>query len=228
MKTLAIEFSSTERTVALLEKDSTGAPACLAQTAETGLSTANAFAMIERVFNEAGWQREDIGQIAIGLGPGSYTGIRAAIAIAQGWSLAGSVRLQGVNSAEALVARARTEGLNGPIAIAIDAQRGEFHAAEVELDASADATAPPQLNLVDAGKLAAWASSGRQVLGPDIARKAPAAVNLCPDARHVGLLALNREAQIAGEELAPIYLRETNFVKAPAAREAPGIGERRD
>lgn len=228
MKTLALEFSSAERTAALLDKDSNGAPTCLAQTSETGLTTANAFSMIDQALEDAGWRREEIRQIAVGLGPGSYTGIRAAIAIAQGWSLAGEVKLQGVNSAEALVECARSEGLRGPVAIAIDAQRGEFHAVKLSLDAAPESIAAPALELVDAKQLADWAAAGHQVLGPGINKKVSAAMDLSPDARQVGLLALRRESGVKGEELEPIYLRETSFVRAPAPRTIPEIGDRRD
>ena len=48
--------------------------------------------------------REAIEAIAVGLGPGSYTGIRAAIALAQGWQLAREVKTLGVSSVAAMAA----------------------------------------------------------------------------------------------------------------------------
>ena len=52
--------------------------------------------MIESALAEAKIEREQIEVIAVGLGPGSYTGIRAAISVAQGWQLARGVKLLGV------------------------------------------------------------------------------------------------------------------------------------
>ena len=44
--------------------------------------------MIEEALREAGLEREQIEVLAVGLGPGSYTGIRVALSLAQGWQLA--------------------------------------------------------------------------------------------------------------------------------------------
>lgn len=221
MKTLAIEFSSAERTVALLDLDPSSGPICRAQTSETGFTTANAFEMIERVLREADWQREDITQIAIGLGPGSYTGIRAAIAMAQGWSLAHDIKLLGVNSSQALAARAGALESDAPLAIAIDAQRGEYHAARITREPTIETIPEPDLKLVAAETLTQWLNEGIRVVGPNIGKKVPGASDLSPDARHVGLLALRGALRATGENLEPIYLREVNFVKAPAPRRIP-------
>ena len=75
--------------------------------------------------------------IAVGLGPGSYTGIRAAIAMAQGWQLARGVKLLGVSSAEALAAQAQAENIFGRVNLVIDAQRGEFYLATWEISGGA-------------------------------------------------------------------------------------------
>jgi len=224
MKTLALEFSSAERTAAILDVNSQGTLECLAQTCESGLTTANAFAMIESALSEANLQREDIEQIAVGLGPGSYTGIRASIAIAQGWSLAAKIKLQGISSAEALIRRARREGFRGSLVIAFDAQRGEFHEATIDLDADQSAESPV-FNQVDADLLQAREREGITIAGPGIARKLEAGKDLYPDAREVGLLALERRKWIEAEKLEPVYLRETGFVKAPAPRVIPPKGD---
>ena len=65
--------------------------------------------MIEKVLAAAKIEREEIEVLAVGLGPGSYTGIRVAISIAQGWQLARGVKLLGIGSAECLAAQAQAE-----------------------------------------------------------------------------------------------------------------------
>ena len=65
-------------------------------------------ALIDDALREAGVEREQIDCLAIGLGPGSYTGVRAAIAVAQGWQLARGIRLLGVSTAETSPARMRS------------------------------------------------------------------------------------------------------------------------
>ena len=99
-----------------------------------GRNTA-AFGMIEKVLAEAKIEREEIEVIAVGLGPGSYTGIRAAIAIAQGWQLARGIKLLGVSSVEAIAAQAQAEKIFGRVNVVIDAQRNEFYLAAYEISA---------------------------------------------------------------------------------------------
>ena len=82
MTILALEFSSSQRSVALRRG---GDKHSLTEAVETGGRATNALAMIQQVLSQAGIEREQIDLLAVGLGPGSYTGIRAAIAVAQGW-----------------------------------------------------------------------------------------------------------------------------------------------
>ena len=80
MTILALEFSSTQRSVALARDG-----VVLAEASETGGRGANAFGMIETVLETAKFAREAVEVLAVGLGPGSYTGIRVALSVAQGW-----------------------------------------------------------------------------------------------------------------------------------------------
>ena len=91
--------------------------------------------MIEEVLAKTKIGREEIEVIAVGLGPGSYTGIRAAIAVAQGWQLAREIKLLGISSAECLAAQAQAEKIFGRVNVVIDAQRGEFYLAGWEISA---------------------------------------------------------------------------------------------
>src|ERR1700744_507167 len=95
MTILALEFSSEQRSVALARDGQ-----LLAETHEIGGRATNAFSLIEKILAEARLERDAITAVAVGLGPGSYTGIRAAIAMAQGWQLARNIRLIGVSSVE--------------------------------------------------------------------------------------------------------------------------------
>lgn len=224
MKILAIEFSSAERSVALLEENAAGEPTCVAQASESGLSTTNAFGMIDRALTQAGWEREEIEQIAVGLGPGSFTGIRAAIAIAQGWNLARDIKLQGINSAESIAHRARAEGCEGRVTVATDAQRKEFFAADVNLSPESPIEAL-ELRIASHEELLRREKEGSLLVGPGIQKWFPKGKELSPDALHIGLLALKRANFAAGELLEPVYPRETTFLKAPALRPIPPVNQ---
>ncbi len=210
MKILALEFSSERRAVAVLD----GVSLCRA-TAAIG-HTPSAMEMVEEVLRQAAWQREDIECIAVGLGPGSYTGIRMTIALAQGWALARGVKLLGVSSAEVLAATARAVGLRGLIRLEIDAQRGDFYRADYELSATAESLIEP-LKIVGRDEL--LQSFNGTIVGPEA--DLLGGTQLFPDAAQLGLLANKRADFVSGESLEPIYLRETSFVKAPPPRVLP-------
>ena len=129
MKMLAFEFSSPQRSVAVCD----GAAAVGEAIDSSPGNAMQPLALTEQALRQAGLEREQIEGIVIGLGPGSYTGIRAAIALAQGWQLGRGVRLLGVSSAECVAAQAQTDGLPGKVTVVIDAQRGEFYLAGFEI-----------------------------------------------------------------------------------------------
>src|SRR5437867_7358680 len=151
MKILALEFSSPQRSVAVVasarrdelhESLSRREPetnrtritrpseVSVSEVVETATSnTMKPLSMVETVLKQAGLEREQIEVLAIGLGPGSYTGIRVAIAMAQGWQLARRVKLLGLSSMECIAAQAQADGFKGKASVLIDAQREEFYVA---------------------------------------------------------------------------------------------------
>lgn len=215
MKILALEFSSDERSVAVAELQ--GAKVIMHGTArERGGRDTKAFAMIQSALGKI--PRASIDCIAVGLGPGSYTGIRIAISVAQGWQLATRVKLLGLSSAECVAHHACEMGLSGEVNVVIDAQRNEFYAALYRIEPEAVKLLDP-LQIVAADEIQKRLASGQTVIGPDIASRHPGAINVVPDARILAQLAANRTDFIKGEQLEPIYLRAISFVKAPAPRE---------
>src|SRR5258708_37058917 len=121
MKILALEFSSPQRSVAVIQRDESPSGVAVNEVIEPG-STAP-FTMIEDALREAKLEREQIDCIVVGLGPGSYTGIRAAISILQRWQLARRIKLLGVSSAECLAAQAAAGALPCRVHVLLDAQR---------------------------------------------------------------------------------------------------------
>ena len=220
MIVLALEFSSSIRSVAILESSPARAPgkaSVLSCTSDAGAQAARPFTLIERALTEARVEREAIACSAVGLGPGSYTGIRSSIAIAQGWQLARQVTLSAVSSVEALGLQAQQLGWYGLLHFAIDAQRGEFYVADYEITETKLATLQP-LRLAKLAEVQRLSDSGEIVAGPGLQVRLPQARDLFPNAAAIGLLAAGRDGIVSGEKLEPIYLRETAFVKAPPPR----------
>ena len=188
-----------------------------AEAVETGGHGANAFRMIEQVLAEAKIEREQIDVLAVGLGPGSYTGIRAAISIAQGWQLARGVKLLGVSSVECLAAQARAENILGSVNMVIDAQRNEFYLATHEITADGWRETAP-LKILSLAEVQSRTGADGILVGPEVTRWFPDGRVIFPRAAALAELAAHRSDFVPGEKLEPIYLRETNFVKAPPAR----------
>ena len=216
MTILALEFSSPQRSVAVLR---TGGAAMAAEVVETGGHGANAFGMIERVLAEAKIEREQVDVLAVGLGPGSYTGIRAAISMAQGWQLAHGVKLLGVGSAEAIAAQALAEKISGRVSVVIDAQRNEFYLASYEIATDGWRETTP-LKILSRAEVQSRAGATGILIGPEVTRWFPGSRVIFPRAATVAELAARRSNFTPGEKLEPVYLRETNFVKATPARSA--------
>lgn len=192
-----------------------------AEVVDTGGPGVPALGMIEGALQAAGLEREQIECVAIGVGPGSYTGIRAAIALAQGWQLAAAVKLLAISSAECVAAQACAEGVSGPVLVAIDAQRGEFYRAGFLLRPEG-VVETERLRLVSRGAIEAEAQArGQAVLGPEARKWFPTARDVFPRAAVLAALAAGRSEFLPGEKIEPIYLRETTFVKAPPPRIVP-------
>jgi tRNA threonylcarbamoyladenosine biosynthesis protein TsaB len=207
MMILAFEFSAAQRSVALARDG-----VILAETAETGgYRVTNAFGLTEQVLAAAKIPRTEVEAVAVGLGPGSYTGIRAAIAVAQGWQLAGGVKLLGVSSADCLAAQAQAAQIFGRVNVVIDAQRGEFYLGSWDISGTERQAVAP-LKIVTAAEITARQAAGEICVGPEMKPV------LFPAAAMVARLATGRTDFVPGEKLEPVYLRAISFVKAAPGR----------
>lgn len=217
MKILAIEFSSPQRGVAVYSSGGASSPEVLEEAVESGGVTTEPFRMSREVLDRAGIPREEIDCVAVGLGPGSYNGIRVSIAIAQGWQLARPVKLVGLDSARLIAEESLAQGIAGNVQVVIDAQRGEFYLAGYELSENGVRLTEP-LRLA-ARSEAETACAGDVIpVGPEVSRWFPHGRIVMPRAAVLARLAVLETHFVAGEELAPVYLRETAFVKAPPPR----------
>jgi len=204
MKILAIEFSCAQRSVAVVKPGPRGA-ICLSEVIETGGRTIRGLGAIEEALRQAQIEREQLDCLAIGLGPGSYTGIRAAIALAQGWQLAREIKLLGISSVEAIAAQAQANGLRGVVNVVVDAQRNEFYWAVYEVDVTHRREVQP-LRLATFAEVGAGRASGGAFVGPEVTAWFPDGRVVVPRAATLGELALGRTDFLPGEKLEPIYL----------------------
>jgi tRNA threonylcarbamoyladenosine biosynthesis protein TsaB len=83
------------------------------------------------VMERAGLDYADLEAIAVGVGPGTFTGLRIGIATARALATAGELQLRPVSSLAALAAGIEAESADASFLLpVIDAKRGEVFAAE--------------------------------------------------------------------------------------------------
>jgi tRNA threonylcarbamoyladenosine biosynthesis protein TsaB len=195
-------------------------------------------AMVDGLLADAGIELAAVGRIAVGAGPGTFTGLRVGIATARGLAHSLGAELAAVSSLEALARGALgAEGAAArPVLATIDARRGEVFAAVYSPDrlelAAGRALAPGEI----AGLLAEATLEDSVPLGiGDGAVRYRAALEAAgaevpPDRSPLHLLRggavceLGRAAVAVGySEVLPDYLRrpDAELALEGAAREAP-------
>jgi tRNA threonylcarbamoyladenosine biosynthesis protein TsaB len=117
-------------------------------SAESKRHGAELLPMIDDIFARAQIRPRDLDAIAIGAGPGSFTGLRIGMATAKGIAFAAGRPLWAVSS---LAAIAHDIGGDDPIACVLDARRGEVFAGIYRRDVALvdERVMPP-------GELVAW------------------------------------------------------------------------
>jgi tRNA threonylcarbamoyladenosine biosynthesis protein TsaB len=91
-------------------------------------------AMTHELLAGAGLRFGDLDRIAVGLGPGTFTGLRVGVATARGLAQSLGIELAGVSSLRALAEGAMRSALDGSHVLAVlDARRGEAFLAAYEL-----------------------------------------------------------------------------------------------
>ena len=181
---------------------------------------------------EAGIARSQLDAVAVGRGPGAFTGVRLAIAIAQGIALGLDRPVLPVSTLAALAMQGR-----GRVLAAIDARMGEVYAGAFELrDGQALAlgeesvAAPERIQLPDVDGdwtgigtgFAAQDGALQRTLGARLLQVDAGALPRAGDIARLAVHAFERGEAVAPERLEPAYLRN-NVALTIAERAAQGI-----
>jgi tRNA threonylcarbamoyladenosine biosynthesis protein TsaB len=125
VRILGLESSSRRGSVALLDGQTLVASL---EHEEPNSHAERLLPLILRLLAEAGWPKSSLDRFGVGVGPGSFTGLRAGIALAEGMSVGFDRPLIGVGSLLAMAHGALTEH-PGPCCALLDARRNEWFAA---------------------------------------------------------------------------------------------------
>lgn len=210
---LAIERSTAVGSVAVYRGD-----ACAARLqARAGAGADRGVcALVDEALAAAGLVPADCTRFGVGLGPGSFSGIRSALAFLQGLALPSAVRVEGVSSAAALALEAfRNEADLRRVAVVGDARRDSLWVGVFQRAGRTLREAEP-LRLVPREHLTDFLPADLPVLSPDWARLEPLLGRLlsaercrreprAPSADAVAQLLLDPEAPRIEPPL-PVYL----------------------
>ena len=198
MRTLALETSTPRGGVALFrDRDLVFSETFTADRSHSS----QLFGVIERALSPDG--RPD--QIAVGLGPGSYAGVRIAIAAAIGLSVATGAELLGIPSVAALE--------EGEYLAIGDARRATYSFAHVR---NGEMVVAPMLLI--RGELEARLADSPLPIFSSEELGLPGAQIRFPSVDRIGRLAVEGRSICARGTLEPIYLREPHITVAKEIR----------
>jgi tRNA threonylcarbamoyl adenosine modification protein YeaZ len=159
--------------------------------------------VLEDVLAEGGIGWADLKALAVGTGPGNFTGVRIAVAAARGLALGLGIPALGVTRLEALA-----HGLPRPVTVIEDARRGEVYVQSFHETGAGPARILPAAEVARVGRVTGTAA-GPQAMAPAM-----------PLAEAIARIASLRTDQ-SQPRPAPFYLRGADA--APPADPPPVI-----
>ncbi len=170
------------------------------------------FPLLAELLAKAGADWRDLTALAVGIGPGNFTGVRIAVSAARGLALSLNIPAHGVSGFEALA-----YGLPRPLLSSIDARQGRvylqrIHGAEeapliCDIGGLPQALATPGLRVIGHAAAGIAAQLGAQEAAP-----------VLPLTEAMAFIAASR--RITQARPAPLYLRPAD---AAPSRDAPPV-----
>lgn len=194
--------------------------------------------MCDQVLAEAGIARSQLDAIAVGRGPGAFTGVRLAVSAAQGFALGLDRPIVPVSSLAALALEAPDNG--APILALIDARMGEVYAGCFQRDPqwlvrligveSVGLAAQVELPTAAANLVGTGWETYRSVLGPRLVQRPLHSDGMrYPQAAAVARLAVPMIAVgmvCDASQALPVYLRDNVALTLEQQRQAKALAQR--
>jgi len=190
--------------------------------------------MIDDLLKEAGIELSDIDGLVFGQGPGSFTGVRIGVGVAQGLAFSANLPVVGVSSLQAMAQQAYIKHGQKQVVAAIDARMSEVYNGFYTIDEhnimqvqQDEAVTPPehlaeQLSKVISGAFYAvgtgWDAYSEKLSGKSAEQLSSLRINkgspdiLFPSAEAmliIGVAKLKQGQGVTAEEAQPVYVRDT-------------------
>ena len=177
--------------------------------------------MVQALLGQAGYKLSDLDAIAVGVGPGSFTGIRIAIGIAQGLAYGANLSIIPVSSLQTLAQSVNREFHTENVLIAQDAHMGEVYYAGYNLNERGIMHSVVAERLIKPDQIAI--PTDRKWIGVGNAWQQGAKIevltNCYPHAQDLVLVACDlfeRGCYCRADEVKPVYLRGRDAWKTVA------------
>lgn len=215
---ILIETSTSLCSAALVED---GRIVCERMSEEPRVHASMTAPFVDGILKERGLKVGDCSAVAVGSGPGSYTGLRVGVSTAKGLCFGAGIPLISVGTLDTLVWQAIDEGLTPPdckyIIPMVDARRMEVYTAVFSPEGKQ--LTPTEACIVDEGSFADRLAEGPVLFIGDGALKckdvitssAASFVQCCPKAtgmKHPAMKALKEGSFEDTAYFEPFYLKE--------------------
>jgi tRNA threonylcarbamoyladenosine biosynthesis protein TsaB len=187
-------------------------------------SSQHALDWVEALLGEADIFFKDLEAIAVGIGPGAFTGIRIGVGIGQGMALGGDLPCLPIVCLDAIA----LEGIDSlklqkgdHVLVAVDARMSEVYWAQYQVEANGlpnrlgdiHLSAPNSVDIPekDFYLVGNAATAYPEKMQMHIAKAKKIDADVVPHARSIARLgfdALEKGLQVSAEDLQPIYIRD--------------------
>ncbi len=204
---VAIDRSTATGSAALFSKKSD----FLTAVSHTGGGHGDAFDILETLLAKSGVSAAELTRFAVGIGPGSFSGIRSAIALLSGLALPLGAHVEGVSSAAAANAAFRAGHPEfDSVAVIGDARRGHLWVSLFE-NSTISRNSLDDFQVIDRAAVAESIPCHAAVITPDMDRLSSLLLSAFPKNRVFAALptaeAVGRLAILGSSAMAlPIYL----------------------
>jgi tRNA threonylcarbamoyladenosine biosynthesis protein TsaB len=211
VRILAFDTASDSCSVALLDPER----AFLQESKVPRVHAKSLLPMIDSLLREGKIELSDLNMIVCGVGPGSFTGIRIGVAVAQGLGFGQELPVMGIPTLEAMAHRLWRQEKVQRVLVLLDARMQQFFAATYTIIKHGHLIVERASTLISVDELPEWttdieavACTGGALLDLDLQLPIFTSLPQALDLAYLARVRFDPSKQYLAEELTPLYVRE--------------------